>query len=369
MSEESRTPQNDRLRHIDCLRAIAALAVVFHHVFNEAVAGAGLSNTLMSSIVVALKYFDLGRFGVLLFFIISGYCIANSILRPSAYPVASFAINRIARLYPAYWLSILAAVLVYGVPSLANLAVNIALLQRFVGVPDLLGVYWTLAVELGFYGLCVVLFTAGMLARFHRLKIVWVILVAYCFVVAFVRNWTEIALPYAWPWFFALMIGGAILRRLDDSGTRDARLILGGSAALLAVALAIAFGIYGDPAAYDKSWWQDFSANAGAILFFLGGNYILKIHSLALASLGRISYSIYLFHALVYTVITNLASVHLPSGSYFNLAVQLVASIGLTIVVAAFVYALVELPGIRFGRHLVRLLNRTPINLQPDPSR
>ena len=55
MSENSKTPNHGRFQHIDCLRAIAALAVVFRHVFNEVVASAGLSNTLMGSVVAALN--------------------------------------------------------------------------------------------------------------------------------------------------------------------------------------------------------------------------------------------------------------------------------------------------------------------------
>jgi hypothetical protein len=66
-----------------------------------------------------------------------------------------FWISRFFRLYPAYWLSILLVVLVGGsIPAVLTLVINVTMLQKFVGFPDMIGVYWTLQIELIFYMLC-----------------------------------------------------------------------------------------------------------------------------------------------------------------------------------------------------------------------
>ena len=356
----------DRLTHIDCLRAVAVLAVVAHHIVGESVAISGLHGTDAGNVIAGLyAYFDLGRLGVLLFFILSGYCIAHSILRPRARPVLAFALNRLARIYPAYWLSIAGAIALYGMPSPQDLITNLALVQRFVGRPDLLGIYWTLAIELSFYALCIVLFVAGLLQRLERLQIVWLALLGYCLVAVLARNWAGVSLPYAWPWFLSLMIGGALVRRLDDGGGANRRRIGIGLALILVVALIIALGIYGDGNIYDKTWEQDFIANAGAVLLFFGVNHIYRLRSVFFAFVGRISYSIYLFHALIFELIARLFA---SSGIFSGLAGMALLT-GMTLcsvlIVAALVYRLIEVPGIDLGRRMVgKIATRYP-RVQP----
>ena len=38
---------------------------------------------------------------------------------------------------------------------------NLTMLQQFAGIENVIGLYWTLQIELIFYGLCVLLFCAG----------------------------------------------------------------------------------------------------------------------------------------------------------------------------------------------------------------
>lgn len=96
-----------------------------------------------------------GNLGVQLFFVISGFGIWMSSWGRT---VADLFRSRVSRLYPAYWVAIAvitgAAVVM---PSVVRhlrpdeILVNFTMLQQPVGARRVLGVYWTLWVELRFY--------------------------------------------------------------------------------------------------------------------------------------------------------------------------------------------------------------------------
>jgi peptidoglycan/LPS O-acetylase OafA/YrhL len=112
--------------------------------------------------------FHYGYMGVSLFFIISGFLITDSIYSNSS---KSFVIKRIFRLYPVYWISIFLTIITYYIssqfPSYLDIKVvvfNLSMFQRFFGVKDIDGAYWTLAVELIFY------FILILIKYFNRLN-------------------------------------------------------------------------------------------------------------------------------------------------------------------------------------------------------
>ena len=77
---------------------------------------------------------------------------------------SDFAISRAARLYPPYWISLVFAVvllLLHPVPGFpftwGQALVNLTMVQRWVGVDNVVDVYWTLAVEMQFYVIILIL--------------------------------------------------------------------------------------------------------------------------------------------------------------------------------------------------------------------
>jgi len=90
-----------RIRELDSLRGIAAFAVLlFHFTYvNDAhrMAPFGLAA---------------GKYGVELFFVISGFVIFMTLERSGS--VRQFAVSRIARLFPAYWAAIFCTASVGG---------------------------------------------------------------------------------------------------------------------------------------------------------------------------------------------------------------------------------------------------------------
>jgi peptidoglycan/LPS O-acetylase OafA/YrhL len=154
-----------RLRILDGLRLLAALAVVGWHL--TAAPTAGWDGHPFGPMTAVTRY---GWLGVELFFLISGFVICMSGWGRS---VGEFAASRVARLYPAYWLAVLlaAAVLTAFVRpgaeplTFAQLAANLTMLQNPLGVHDIDPSYWTLAVELRFYLLFAIVLAIGVTYR------------------------------------------------------------------------------------------------------------------------------------------------------------------------------------------------------------
>lgn len=161
-----------RMEFLDALRGLAAMCVVVQHSLEL------LSPTWAK---FSLERFRLGEYGVVVFFLCSGFIIPASIERQGSQ--MRFWVGRLFRLYPLY-LSVLAAVLIlhYGFdkyplpqayldsPVKATL-VNATMLQNFVLGPQYLalGQSWSLAYELVFYGLVSALFVVG----WHTRSLLW----------------------------------------------------------------------------------------------------------------------------------------------------------------------------------------------------
>ncbi|MFE2358683.1 acyltransferase family protein [Streptomyces parvulus] len=154
-----------RLRALDGLRLVAALMVAAYHYGGR---GGAVSEAWGSSperqfptLHGLLAY---GCLGVQFFFVISGFVICMSGWGRTP---ASFAASRAARLLPAYWAAVVLVAAVFALPVVAydavppsDALVNLTMLQQPLGADRVLGVCWTLWVEVRFYALfalCVVL--------------------------------------------------------------------------------------------------------------------------------------------------------------------------------------------------------------------
>ncbi|TYD08286.1 acyltransferase [Enterobacter sp. Z1] len=147
------------LRSIQYLRAIAALMVVLHHTVRATTV---FDPFLPDYVHSAIKHNF--SFGVDIFFVISGFVIYLSYLKKpkSAY---NFAMDRIARIAPAYWVysAIFAVVLIYfpwSHPASAFEPVHFIKSLAFIpsqnpspfgGIAPTLTVGWTLNFEMFFY--------------------------------------------------------------------------------------------------------------------------------------------------------------------------------------------------------------------------
>ena len=133
-----------RVEELDVLRGLAALSVVvFHYV--------GHCARYFNDFNFDFTY---GKYGVQLFFVISGFVIYFTLEKCRDW--RDFAFSRFSRLFPSYWTVLMLLIsanlfLLKKKVYLAAYAINMTMLQKFIGFPDLDIVYWSLAVELAFY--------------------------------------------------------------------------------------------------------------------------------------------------------------------------------------------------------------------------
>ncbi|EIK46724.1 Lct55 [Cellvibrio sp. BR] len=154
-----------RLQALDLLRFIAALAVVLYHYTAQ-------PNPTFPQIA---QFTQFGYLGVPLFFMISGFVIAASAERRS--PLI-FMISRAARLYPAFWIGVLFTTTIMfalgaSTPSTTDILLNLTMLNDYVGVNNIDGVYWTLQVELKFYGCIFLLMIFRLFTRYSLWLPIW----------------------------------------------------------------------------------------------------------------------------------------------------------------------------------------------------
>lgn len=346
-----------RLRHIDALRAIAALLVVCLHV-TQSYAGIGPAGQTPGRWMAELTQgLDVGRVGVVLFFLISGYVIPSSLHPDRPAPYATFAIRRFFRIYPAYWLSIpfcaFATWWLWGLPfTAADFLVNLTLLQDVFGFRPASGVYWTLLVELVFYLLCIVLSIAGSLGVPLRIALLAGVLAAAHASGAFAL-WLEVPLNRALvflPLHLSLMLCGTLLRLHADGKQLPVRMRW-----LLPALLSFYLVLFPLAAAWARGPVNNYVVSTAlGLLLFLAGSRLPRLGTRWLAWLGGISYSIYLFHVPAYMPLYWWLT-RQPTDSWWraqHIGVYLVLSVVVTLVVAACVQRLVERPGIRLGHWL-----------------
>ncbi|HEY6894999.1 MAG TPA: acyltransferase [Rhodanobacteraceae bacterium] len=353
----------ERLRYIDALRGIAALLVVWLHAAATFPMASPETAATGGAFVAIPAFIDVGHIGVVVFFLISGFVIPFSILPDRAAPVGSFVIKRILRIYPAYWLSVpLAAWIVFwiwGTPfSMRELLINLTLMQDVVGVRAAEGVYWTLLVELVFYALCVVLLATGSLFNPRRVALLAAALLLAFVVVAssywLKRKFITTSAPY---WFLNLsvMLCGALFRsRWNAAAARDA------VADALLAAMVVVYVALLPLAAFLANGAKNNEPLTYAIgfLIFLAGTGGVRIETRLTDWLGRISYSIYLFHVIVFLAIEWWLLRRTPEGSPWrtqHVGVYTAVGLAAVLLVASVVYRLVEKPGIRLGHRLAGL--------------
>lgn len=161
---------------LDMLRLMAAFAVVmFHYTGRQGPHWSGESTATLFPTLSHITVY--GYYGVHLFFVISGFVIFMSVEGRST---PQFLGSRVGRLFPAYWVAVLSTAMLQAwvAPylkdvSLFQVLVNLTMLQAPLRVPHVDGVYWTLWIELTFYGIIVLL----MLFRVSGSALNWFLLV------------------------------------------------------------------------------------------------------------------------------------------------------------------------------------------------
>jgi peptidoglycan/LPS O-acetylase OafA/YrhL len=357
-----------RFLFIDGLRGVASMMVVFYHLYENI--EPSIASWAPAWIGTFLAH---GNLGVEIFFVLSGFVIAHSVrngLHSFGY-LGRFAVRRSIRLDPALWLTIaleigvIVATLRFfpsyapAMPTAGQVAANVFYLQRFLGLPDVVPVFWTLTYEVQFYvalvGSLVVWRTIrlalgrgedvdapptdGMSPLTYGLLLASCILSAAIFIGMaplplrglFVDRWFQFGTGIA-VWlhfrdrissarlapFFLLLVLATLLSPSPD---RTASIVM----IFVAAAALTAAGRLG----HFHTWL------AGPVWQFL----------------GRISYSLYLIHAVVgWRLISLIKDFVGPEMGIVAGLATLAAGVAASVISAWVMYLLVEAPTIQFAR-------------------
>jgi len=158
--------KQDRVPAIDLLRLLAALAVVVFHYAYRGAAADGFTKVSLPLLEPVAKY---GWFGVELFFVISGFVIAWSAVGRTS---IDFGVARVARLWPAFAAcTTITFIVTYflGAPhfetSFLQWAANLTMLSPAFGQPFMDGSYWSIVLEIIFYGWMALFIALGLFPR------------------------------------------------------------------------------------------------------------------------------------------------------------------------------------------------------------
>lgn len=351
---------------IDGLRGIAAMMVVFFHLYGNL--RDSTSSWFPHFLDVMISH---GNIGVQIFFVISGFVIAYSVgdKQVNLKFIGKFALRRSIRLDPPYWLSIILAIfLIYlstvlysdihrELPSTTTILAHLLYLQDILGYGNIISVYWTLCLEVQFYLLFVILL--GLIQKANRV------------------NSTRLALQSTWGKLLLLVLGLLSICNHFDIYTIGIRhtflpywynFFLGALACwcilgwlkpvyfLIFWVVTLVFTIYFE---YELN---SVTTLITAISVFIAGmrNRLSDVFSsLPYQYLGRISYSLYLFHPIIGWRVISVGKRHLgPELNILEGTLLLFSGIMVSILVSHVVFMLVEKPCMAFS-HRIKYIFRT----------
>ena len=354
-----------RFAHIDSLRAIAALLVIWMHTSELFVLLAAPS--FQNQLYDVAHLMDFGRVGVVVFFAISGFVIPSSLRGNRLECCREFLIKRLLRLYPVYWLSIPFGLITFWyiwgkeIP-LSTILWNLTMVQEAAGHPSVQGQYWTLQTELVFYGLCVLLFLQGVLRSTIALSLLVFSMSALCLVpilLAFVGRPLAVTIDPAWTMLalhLGVMFWGALFRIWYDKVPMPAlaKLSVFGYIGCWIV-MAIVGVTYYLLVKADIKILHFFIPYALGVSMFAGLAIYGKLKSSWLVWLGTISYSLYLFHPVaMYSLSWLVQKSEIDWLKNWPIAGYMLVTLAATIAISALTYRIVELPAIRLGNLLAR---------------
>jgi exopolysaccharide production protein ExoZ len=343
---------NERIRSIEIGRGLAAVAVALMH------AGTGMAPEQYSGQVGFGSFFDIGRYGVDFFFVLSGYIIVkvSGLGKPGAKAVRTFCIKRVFRIIPAYW-AILAFSLIINIFQRDRVVISLEWLVSQMMLLDnnlFVSAAWTLQFELVFYLLCA--FSIWNLRLGFYLLLMWLALIVHrAFFgiggMSHIGFYEVISNPYC-VLFFQGGLGYVLMERANRSFVY-----------MVASSFAVAF-LYFLMALNIELKFYDLvhrmfigSLFVIALIVAVRFETLLRFNLKPLEVLGQISYSVYLSNVLIigltYAIFERL-------NLYQKLGESVVALVAIiaTIAFSYCMYRFIERPGIGLGNKIAKLATR-----------
>lgn len=367
----------ERMPALDGLRGVAALLVVLTHA--AFLTGFGTSAGLPGHLLAR------GDFGVALFFALSGFLLMRLLTKEAGttgrLDLRRYAFRRFFRVLPAYWLTVLAIVLVTG-PSTRDALLHLGGAQIYVADSSLraLGQSWSIATELSFYAFLPVV-VVGLDRLRRRRPGAPILVLGSALVVTSLLGLTvgptvlgedvalERWLPWRAPHFLVGMLlaeaissrghpwAGSLRRWADDAGGCVAVAV----AAYVASTTPVAGSLLLEPA-----HGLQLVLRTGLATVFAGGLLLPLVlgrssaYSRALARpvvrwVGLVSFGLFLWHLPVFEGLYAVTGAPFFRGGIVPL---LATGLPISLALAYLSYRLVEVPGSRIAARLARRRGR-----------
>lgn len=269
--------------------------VLFHYTFRGRFSELGGPSFL--SLDSVTRY---GYLGVEFFFMLSGFVIMIS---ASGTSVRRFMATRAIRLYPAYWLGVLATTMVAAVLETGfgsgRVLANLTMFHKMLGSEHIDGVYWSLVVELRFYGLIALVIALGLLRQVESLLVAWLMFALLRLSIDMPQVLDDALLNQYSQYFIAGMTFSLIW---TDKRVTVQRVVLVLASFLLAMGHAASYAAF-----LADGYGETFSV--GAVRATIAGFYVILalvalrgfpfLRRKVFVAIGAMTYPLYLLHQVI----------------------------------------------------------------------
>jgi peptidoglycan/LPS O-acetylase OafA/YrhL len=286
-------PKSKRILELDAIRALSCLNLLLFHftwVYQEKY---GFASPLGFT-------FPYGKYGVQLFFMLSGLVNAMTLL--SKRKPSDFLVARCIRIFPSYWLVIAMNVVLFAfvpmfgtTPTVDSTVANLSTFPMLFGYTNMEPVTWTLQIEMLFYVFLMGLLVTGLLDKPIRTILV---AITVCLVCCSTFTWFKSAHPESvWNGTFRIVEDLFFMRNMPLFGMG---ILLNELRSERGKPWALWLGILASATVFHAIDLRDHNPIATTLMFGMltmaayGRLPILRWKPLIYISF--ISYSLYLFH-------------------------------------------------------------------------